>query len=469
MAESESNRWRLASLKRKGALPSLRRAATEAEERSSKRQEALREIYSRCKIIEGHLNDCKNEAQKRWEEVAQAEEQVTKLLEQKLIERSQKREKEHMEQLQAEGSVENLNSEMLFDIVSAVNESIEAGSFEPLSMSPPPPPTNNNNNQQTTSEATAVDPPTSTTDSIDEPAPTVSRAEIEEQVGLPQLTAAAIAADNMVHAASGSLLNVLSSLDQLRRSARISSETCLLSACNAQAGCLKSLIKLEREAAEERLKQIKHLETLAEEIDVRHDLDAYITADRKRQGGSAALGDDDDGGIASALAVLTSHADGDVSVSSAGLDMDDSEGSALDMSSDEVEEIVEKIFSKKGVEKGKEQFDASIQALCDVLAQKSTTGRARRSQICMLFNSRRSDSQISTQVQFDALCKVILNILNGCDCESGAAVSNAKVCMMLSQTFFFSEDAESCDVRSNRIYVKSRLHDHPLWKSEEFW
>jgi hypothetical protein len=321
-----------------------------------------------------------------------------------------------------------------------------------------------------------------------------TRMELEHELKLPELRTAAFAAERLVQDASGSLLNVLSSLDQIRRSARIASETNLLSACNAQADCIRSMVRLERAAVEDRLKFLVELEKKCDAMDVRRDLNMYINEDRKRSGGSAPLGQDDDGGIASALAVLTSHVEGDImgtdttpSTHYASGTSEDGGGKASIAKSttpEALEEALEKLFvqdhhlqpdAPESAEQhqAREAFQNGVRLLCDVAIEKSNAARPRRSRMCYALNAKRgSHAEIKTPIQFDAMCKVFSSILSGCDCESGG-VSNAKMCIMLSQTFYFAEKVngsadKECE-RSKRIYVKNRLIGHPLWLEEEFW
>jgi len=310
-AEAETSRWRLASMQRKGALPALRKSATLAQERSSNRQKTLREMYGRVQLMQDHLMECQRESRVRWREVEIAEERVSKLVEERMLERSRLRENQRLEEFHQQaiaaaasrdakkngenggegddnnGTDEELaplpNAAEIWDIVSQVTESMESGSFEPISF----------HNTQEISQSGSNDGGAAAihqqfSHERDEPhLPSVaSRMDIEDEVGLPELRTAAFAADRAVRAASGSLLNVLSSLDQVRRSARISAESNMLSACNAQAACIRSIVKLERAAAEERLKQIEEMEKFADKIDVRQDLDNYIYSDRKLPGGT---------------------------------------------------------------------------------------------------------------------------------------------------------------------------------------
>lgn len=491
MAEKEDELWRLASLQRKqGVMPPLRRAATQAEERSSQRQKALREMYGRVQTMEDHLAECKKEAQRRWKEVELGEAKVNKLAQDRLLEQHRKCEQRRLDEFhhasEEQGTAATATSAEIWDLVSQVTESLENGSFEPMDMPQLPiqaPITAGREAIATYPEIDALEPKEEDIVSL---AAQLDINDIEDSVGMHELRAAAFAADRAVQDASGSLLNVLSSLDQLRRSARLAAETNLLSACNSQADCIRSMVKLERAAAEERLKYIDRLETIVDRIDVRRDLDTYIKADRRRPGGSALLGDDDDGGVASALAVLTNHVEGDISddiPASYSGDESNNESLAENVSMESLEKATETLFAKNelvtsvkpesgNAEGAQKEFDDAVQLLCDVAREKSRAARPRRSRICYALNGKRSsDAEIKTERQFDALCDVFCAILEGCDCETGG-VSNAKMCMMLSQTFYFLKETEESTTgagRSKRLYVQRRLLDHPLWSQEEFW
>jgi len=206
------------------------------------------------------------------------------------------------------------------------------------------------------------------------------------------------------------------------------------------------------------------------------------------------LGQDDDGGIASALAVLTSHVEGDMGTNTyspkggyngnTNPDGTVKESIAEKVSPEALEEAIETMFSGNDMlkpdapdsearQQALDKFDEAVQLLCDVAKEKSQAARPRRSRMCYALNSKRSSStEIKTPKQFESLCQLFTSILSGCDCETGG-VSNAKMCMMLSQSFYLSEKYSSCDNegagRSSRAYVKNRLIGHPLWDVEEFW
>jgi hypothetical protein len=498
-AELECERWRLASLQRRGTLLSLRKAATRAEERSANRQKTLREIYKRVQTMEDHLAACKQEAQLKWKEVEKAESRVAKLVTDRMKERNRKMEDERLKEFQKAAGEQDTagntpaNTADILDLVSQVTASMENGSFEPMGF-PQSAAANAETIQSNYGEASSTS--SNLPNTAAEPMPDVtlimeSRMEamdLEDEMGVPELRTAAFAADRLVQDASGSLLNVLSSLDQIRRSARIASETNLLSACNAQAECIRSMVRLERAAVEDRLKFLVELEKKCNAMDVRRDLNVYISEDRKRTGGSAPLGQDDDGGIASALAVLTSHVEGDMGTDTpstlyGSASEDGSKPSIAKSTTPEaLEEALEKLFTQdhhlqpdapeSPERQAREDFQDGVQLLCDVALEKSNAARPRRSRMCFALNGKRgTHAEIKTPIQFDAICKVFSAILSGCDCESGG-VSNAKMCIMLSQTFYFAEKVNGAvdkGERSKRVYVKNRLIGHPLWLEEEFW
>ena len=243
-----------------------------------------------------------------------------------MMERRKERERRRMEKFQQEEDkrIAETDGELgatageIWDIVSAVAESMEDGSFAPTGL--PDAPVGGPRDQSQDDEAGIDDSSENDTrlggnEDIPE-VPMASRIEIEYECQLPEKRRAALAADEAIEDTAGSLLNILSTLDTTRRSARVAAETCLLSAGHAQAECIRSLIALERASIEDRLQNIGALERMAENIDLRADLDGYISADKKERGGSTWLGDDDDGGVASALAILSSHVEGSMGMPS---------------------------------------------------------------------------------------------------------------------------------------------------------
>ena len=162
------------------------------------------------------------------------------------------------------------------------------------------------------------------------------------------------------------------------------------------------------------------------------------------------MGDDDDGGVASVLAILSSHVDGSMGlgsstkISTEGWDRLNNE----DTTPEKLEDAVEDIFAKNDLllEAAKEsnkrkqahdEFEATVKFLCTIAENRSA--RARHSTICYALNSKRSSrAEIPCKIQFDGLCHVFRAILSGCDREAGG-VSNSKMCTMLAQTFYMVE------------------------------
>lgn len=494
-AEKEADKWRAASLQRDQVLPKIHDAVDQLHERSLKRRLALEESSRRVRVLEERVRALQSVADSKWEEVYDAEDRVTARQQQLMEERRQQKEKARLDKLrQAEfirvqdsdlsggDAAHEATSKEIWDIVaSVVDASADAGSYEPIDFpSASPLATKEKSLGSGSFDDISV---SSGASSI---VPEVkSRDEIGMELGLPRLRAAAMSADDAVRDTADSLLNVLSSLDTTRRSARIAAETCLLSAANAQAACLKAWIQMERESLSERLAGLDAVEENIRSIfDIRTDLDAYITADKKERGGSSHLGDDDDGGIASALAILSSHVDGmerdsiECPVPRYANDVDTEDDGESDTI---IEEAIDMIFDHHAElascddsdNDAKTRLTDSVEALCKVAAE---TSRAKRSNICYALNARRSThARLSSVVQFDSLCRLFNAILTGCTTEVDVgSVSSAKMCMMLAQTFYMEkpatlEEAHSPQDRKSRIYVKNSLIVHPIWSKDEYW
>jgi len=474
VAEQDGDRWRRASIQG-GILANLFKAADEAAERAYHREKALRDMQRRANDIEAQLLQCKEQAAQRWNAVHEAEEKVTKLVEERMLERSRERERMRMEQFEADNKKHQADSlgattNEIWDIVSAATLAMEDGDFTPLDLPKARGPRDvTNSSESVHGVAPKIAPPTPSPITV----PNVTRADVEIECELPELRAAAMAADDEVQETATSLLAILSTLDTTRRSAKVAAETCLLAACNAQASCLKNMVKLEKDAIAERMKSIEELERVVDNVDVRVDLDAYIERDKKARGGSTWLGADDDGGMASALAVLSNHVDGLAGMINGSPRMPklDTEGwedaEHRDITPEYLEEAVAEMFAD-GVGPG---FEKTIDMLCKVAQDRGhPSSRSRRSTICYALNSKRAVAEVPSNVQFDALAEVIRAILTGCDRDPGG-VANAKMAMMLAQTFFVMEEGEesSSEPRSKRIFVKSKLQDHAIWAHEEFW
>lgn len=506
-AEKESKRWRTASLQRTGVLPAMHAAMDQFQERASKRQQTLEETSRKAMLMEVRMRKLKQLSAKRWEAVYKAEDRVTKRLEELMAERSRERQKarfdkileqqqQQLDQVTSEElTLANNLSEEVWDMVSSVAESMENGSFEPMMADT----ANAISDEGSTTSLVNLD----KEESVPVVLPMACREEIENEVSLPELRAAAMKADDEIQDASDRLLNVLTTLDTTRRSARVAAETCLVSAANAQATCLRSMLELERESLQERLRDLEGLEEVVDKIDVRADIDAYITNDKKERGGLSHLGDDDDGGIASALAILSCHVDGGIGQESSYSSnqarscntltehSDNDRMASADMLNSAIENLfgenaclAPKTDEDEATVKSRSEFEQNTNFLCQSASGDSASAKARRSTLCYSLNFKRGpNARIATPIQFDAISRVFAAILTGCiDDENG--VSNAKMCMMLAQTFFIESPGDvDSDVnlqlvastqsaqqtRSRRVYVKNKLTNHPIWSRDDFW
>jgi hypothetical protein len=224
MAENEADRWRSASLQRHtGLLPALQQASSDLKERISKRSCALQESSRRARIMEDRLRGLKDDAIASWQAVYQAEDMVTMRVEEIMQNRSREREMRRLDQLREEevkqqqdnaNGVLGATSEEIWDIVSSVAESMDNGSFEPLDMPQAPLSTprdkSRDEDSPSVSAANLTDTRDTNTTSV-EVIPLASRENIELEVRLPELRAAAMT-DDAVEDAAGSLLNIISNL-----------------------------------------------------------------------------------------------------------------------------------------------------------------------------------------------------------------------------------------------------------------
>ena len=105
----------------------------------------------------------------------------------------------------------------------------------------------------------------------------------------------------------------------------------------------------------------------------------------------------------------------------------------------------------------------SIQFLERAVSEKSIRRRGYRASTCYALNNfHGKNTHINYRKQYDGLCRVVLDpLLDGCDREA-ADVANAKMCMMLAQTFYYVEDDDTSEDRTNRLYPKEKLCHHPI-------
>ncbi len=491
VAESDARRWRMASTKNgnegeSGVLPQISRAAMKTKERTARREKTLMASQESLVEAESNLNSQKNRSNKLWNKVEAAEKEARRKVAEMVRQRSRERElrrKQEVSEKEAafsDGKLEStVTNQEIWELVAQVGELGE--DFAPTNL---PTPSFHGPIDQTLSRSKSVDPSSPEKEDPQHAAQVAAeiddyRVAVENELGLNELRKAAILNDEKVQDFAGALLNVISGTDTTKRSARVAAEATLLSAANAQVKCLKSLVELERESINERLRRIEKLDEAINNIDVRSDLNDFIEHEiNDLPNGSSKLGENDDGGLASALAVLNAHGEGiGVGIGVAGMAElssfsgwnDEDEGVSYDR--EELDDAVGTLFNSKLSDvEGKAKFSKSVELLTKAVGEKSVRARGYRASACYAMNNHRGKvMQLDCEEQFDGLCKVLLSLLDGCDRES-ADVASAKMVMMLAQTFYIvkDEDANSED-RAKRIYPKDRLSVHPIWLDEDFW
>jgi len=484
-AEVESEFWQDVSTKEGAMLPKLQEAYHRVSDRVQNRDEALERASQRARILEERLHRLRKEAERHWNKVYRTEEKVQARLEYLFHERNRQREKVRLERLQREqdaGTVEQQqNAQDILDLVAQISE--DGGSFEPMELGVSTPEKKRGNSVDLaydgTDQSIGLSPLTTCGTNA------ISRDQVEEELKLPEVRASALRANERVEDAAQDLLQALSNLDTTRRAARVVAETTLLKAANAQMHCIREIVSLERQAIENRLKLVEKLEKSVKETEtrVREDIDNYITKDKKERGGTSHLGDDDDGGIASALAILSSHVDAQ---SDGGSRNNDDQGGSEEpsISREDVIAALDRFFSTEQQTASAESsrtwnVDKAVEVLCQVAS--SASSRSLRSTICYALNSKRSTSPaIPTLIQFEGLCKVFDAVLASY-VKDDTGMANAKMLMMLAQTFYYldldltatpikqGDASPSRPKREKRIYVRNRLTGHALWSNDAFW
>ncbi len=238
------------------------------------------------------------------------------------------------------------------------------------------------------------------------------------------------------------------------------------------------------------------LETAVDAIDVRKDIDIYIQNEKLLPGGSARCGDDDDGGIAAALAVLNSHVEGSTdSMPHPNIERPNhfegwgGNNEAENDDADDVEpeifgEVINLLFERdQGKDEAGSQHDSSssesymlekeekVALASTALEERTKRGQSFRQTILYELNNQRSKrTEVKGKADFESLCRLFDSFLSGCGREA-IDVSNAKMAMILSQTFYYvdRQDDNSVDDRESRVYVKNRISHHSIWADDEFW
>ena len=264
--------------------------------------------------------------------------------------------------------------------------------------------------------------------------------------------------------------------------------------------CLKSLVAIERSSLEERARRLQIFETAVDAIDVRKDIDIYIQNDKLLPGGCSRTGDDDDGGVAAALAVLNSHVDGGTESSSHphivapdhfsgwGEDNEVDHDDADDVDPELFGEVISLLFDRDkrkkapktemdSVDKGETELESyilekeeKIASVSAVLEEKTKRGQSSRQAILYELNNQRSKkTEVIGETNFLSLCRLFSSFLSGCGREA-IDVSNAKMLMILSQTFFHVNTTDDNTVdRESRVYVKDEIVRHSIWACDDFW
>lgn len=521
-------------------LQFIRNSIDLSTQRAKRRDYAIQQAEEKLEQAERTLQGLKEEAKLKWLRVRATEQEIQQILEDRVRERNRLREQQRLQdEMQRQVAVSNmgvrlesqLTPEELWELVARASEDLS--SFAPIGL--PKPAIDGPIDKAVSLEASFASPssPVPYTRSTSSPSPSEKsdqiiaslsfsddvRDDLEVEMGLFDQRNAALQANELVQDAAGTLLNVLSSVDTTKRSARIAAETTLLSIGNMQASALKALVQMEKNALHERLAHLTRLEQTISQIDVRSDLNTYIEHDKREiYGATTRLGYGDDGGQASALAVLNCHSEGvGLGVGVAGTaanyssstdrtqmieDVDDGNTETLIDESDEtfiarekIDDAVSTLFSftprdcdnlngDYDTQKHKNRsssrtfvqtvpsfidFNQAAEFLIKITRDTKNTnrGRAYRASTCYAINRQRGiRTQLKTMEEFDALCHVLDAILTGCDREA-ADVANAKMVMMLSQTFYYTVEC-GADV-GKRFFPKIRLCQHSIWNDDDFW
>lgn len=485
IAEADAHRWGMASKTNNedvhGVLPEIRRGVTKARERIERRERAIMNSQESQSEAESNLQTKKERSKRLWQKVEAVENEVQKKVAELVRHRNRKRElrrrevETHREAVFSDVKLEStVTNQEIWELVANIGE--EGEDFAPSGL---PTPAFHGPIDQTLSKSKSFDRDTPEPQQAAELVAEIDsyRAALEIDYGLDQLQKAALDCDEQIQDAAGSLLNEFSSADTTKRSAKVAAETGLLSSANTYLKCLKALVHLEKSSIHERLRLVEELEKTVNSVNVRTDLNSFIEHEKcELPNGTSKLGDNDDGGVASALAVLNSHSEGiGVGIGVAGMaelssfsGWNENEGETFDR--EELEDAVGALFGTSlNHSEEKERYDHSVELLSRAVGETSIKARGYRASTCYAMNNHRGKvTQLRNEQQFNGLCKVLNSLLDGCDRES-ADVASAKMVMMLAQTFYMVKgDVKNRD-RTKRIYPKDRLCSHSIWLDEDFW
>eukprot|EP00804_Cyclotella_cryptica_P001684 CCRYP_009059-RA/>CCRYP_009059-RA protein AED:0.31 eAED:0.31 QI:17/1/1/1/1/1/3/2439/903 len=473
-----------------GLLPRMKLAVKKAGERTKERETALNDIRTKVAEAQDALLKQKDWSSAHWKRVKEENRKIDEIVNQLVREQNelmrklrQEKEAERLENATSENAISERD---LWEMVRGIGsmEDFEHTGYSPRSPHKAQSPVAGIEFENSQDVHTNSHPETE----VDIPhIPNISRSDVEKESDIHELRRAALEADDLVEDAAGALLNIMSKHDTTLRSARVAAEAGLLSECNAAHRCLRSIVEMERASLQERMERFQRLEAAVDAVDVRKDLDEYIHRDKLLPGGSSRGGETDDGGIASALAVLNSHCDDFLEVnrtnitrpnyfkgwSDAGEDEDDQE----EMEPDFFKAVIKMLFERKSpdddatAQKTQKKLEDALSNLSSVLLERSHQGRTSRQAILYELNNQRSvNTEIEDQQSFQGLCRLFHAFLTGCGRES-IDVSNAKMLMILSQTFFFVDhgDHDHRADRASRVYVKNEISSHEIWADDDFW
>ena len=482
-AESDSTHWRDVCIestrdevfgqdnddnnaKFRGMLPKLRHAATKAKIRTSNREKALNDVRLKVSEAQNILLKQKEWAANQWKRVKNEDDRIDRLLverreeqQQHLMSEQRQRELTLLDRTESEPDI----SEDVWEMVRGVALQDD---FRHTGYSPRVRPKVSVFDSHHVNESINNGVVMATPHQLQ-----INRCDIEKESEIQEIRIVALAAEESVEDASSQLLNILSKQDTTMRSARVAAESCLLSECNAVHKCLRSLVAVERAALEERKRRLQIFETAVDAIDVRKDINMYIKNDKLLPGGCSRTGDDDDGGIAAALAVLNSHVEGGTDspphphierpnhFEGWGDDNSDGCNDADDVDPELFGEVIMLLFDRDSSEKapqktepdsprrGKREHSVSesfrlkkeemVALASTVLEERTKRGQSFRQSVLYELNNQRSkNTEVVGENNFESLCCIFHSFLSGC-CREAIDVSNAKMLMILSQTFFF--------------------------------
>ena len=486
-----------------GILPKLRNSSIKANTRTSERERALSDIRFKISDAESILKKQKDWASKQHQRVNEEEAiidrsyAIRKMEQHEFYEAQRRRQDSAMLDELASEMEEPLSKE-IWEMVQGVADSNDFGhtGYSPRQLLRKPS-VDDVVKQRFDGSGYAVNPDNpDPTRQIVTPPKNITRADVEKESEINDIRMVAMAADEAVEDAAGKLLNIMSKSDTTLRSATLAAETCLLSECNAAYSTIRSLVAMERASLEEQMRKLEVLESAVNAIDVRKDIDNYIKSDKSISGGRSHAGEDDDGGIAAALAVLNSHGERSGSAVDtprkyrnverpshfSGWGVDGGADSDEEDKNDNIQpELFEELIKLLFGNESKTEDENKIEAASNALVERSKRGQSfRKSVLYELNNQRSKETQVKDKTNFDALCRMFNSFLSGCGSES-VDVNNAKMLMILSQTFYYQDDdggtvevptndgSSATKDRKSRIYVKSQIANHEIWSSDDFF